>query len=180
MSALEKLYTALDAVSHHLGRVVSWVAVAMVLLQFVIVLMRYIFGQTSILMQESVVYLHSILFLLGASYTLLHEGHVRVDIFYRDATERTKALVDFLGAVVFLIPVCVLLWWWSWPYVEQSWAIQEGSKETSGIQAVYLLKSMILAFSALMGLQGISMALRSALILMGRNEPHAREDGVNI
>lgn len=180
MSALEKIYALIDAISHHLGRAVSWIAVAMVLLQFAIVLMRYIFGQTSILMQESVVYLHSMLFLMGASYTLLHEGHVRVDIFYRDARERTKALIDFLGAIFFLIPVCVLLWWWSWPYVEQSWAVQEGSKETSGIQVLYLLKSTILVFAGLMGLQGVSMALRTLLILTGHSERHAREDGAQV
>ena len=111
---------------------------------------------------------------------MLHEGHVRVDIFYRDASERAKALVDFLGAVLFLIPVCVLLWWWSWPYVEQSWAVHEGSKETSGIQVLYLLKSTILAFAGLMGLQGLSMALRTLLVLTGHHEPHAREDGAQV
>lgn len=180
MPALEKIYALLDAISHHLGRAVSWIAVAMVLLQFAIVLMRYIFGQTSILMQESVVYLHSMLFLMGASYTLLHEGHVRVDIFYRDASERTKALIDFFGAVLFLIPVCVLLWWWSWSYVEQSWAVQEGSKETSGIQVLYLLKSTILVFAGLMGLQGVSMALRTLLILTGHRVRRVREDGAQV
>lgn len=180
MSSLEKLYRLLDALNHRLGRVIAWVAVTMVVVQFAVVVMRYVFGFGSIWMQESVVYLHSLLFLFGAGYTLLHEGHVRVDIFYREASERRKALVDLLGAVLFLLPFCALMWWWSWPYVEQSWAIGEGSKETSGIQALYVLKSMILGFTALLGLQGLSMALRSLLVLTGRFEPHAREDGAQV
>lgn len=180
MSALEKLYRALDAFNHRLGRLVAWVAVAMVVIQFAVVVMRYVFGFGSIWMQESIVYLHSLLFLFGAGYTLLHEGHVRVDIFYRDASEKRKALVDFLGAAVFLLPFCALMWWWSWPYVEQSWAIGEGSKETSGIQAVYILKSMILGFTVLVGLQALSMALRNLLIITGHHEKPAREDGAQV
>ena len=180
MSALEKLYRMLDAFNHRIGRAIAWVAVVMVLVQFAVVVMRYVFGFGSIWMQESVVYLHSLLFLFGAGYTLLHEGHVRVDIFYREASEKRKALVDVLGALLFLLPFSVLMWWWSWPYVEQSWAIGEGSKETSGIQAVYILKAMILGFTALMAVQGVSMALRNLLILSGRHETPPRQDGAQV
>ena len=180
MSALEKLYRLLDSFNHRLGRAIAWIAVVMVVVQFAVVVLRYVFGFGSIWMQESVVYLHSLLFLFGAGYTLLHEGPVRVDIFYRDASEKRKALVDFLGAALFLLPFCALMWWWSWPYVEQSWAIGEGSKETSGIQALYVLKSMILVFTALVALQGVSMALRNLLILTGHHETPAREDGARV
>ena len=119
------------------------------------------------MMQEGVLYLHGTLFMLGAGYTLLHEGHVRVDIFYRDASPERKALVDMLGGLLILLPFCGLVWWSSWSYVEQSWVILEGSRETSGIHAVYILKSMILAFATLLGLQGLSMAARSYLVLKG-------------
>lgn len=180
MGALEKLYLVIDGFNHRLGRIVAWLALAMILVQFFIVVMRYIFGFGTIMLQESVSYLHSLLFLLGAGYTLLHEGHVRVDIYYRDASERAKAIVDLLGSMLFLVPVCVLLWWWSWPYVELSWSIHEGSKETSGIQAVFLLKTTILMFAALVGLQGVSMALRTLLLLTGHATQHAREDGAQV
>ncbi|MDP6427967.1 MAG: TRAP transporter small permease subunit [Rhodospirillales bacterium] len=143
----------------------------MVIIQFVVVVMRYVFGVGSIMMQESVIYLHAILFMIGAGYTLLYGGHVRVDIFYRDASARGKAILDLIGIAVFLLPVCILIWWFSWRYVGASWAVFEGSKETSGIQAVFLLKSTILAFAALMGLQGISLAIHSILVLIGAEPP---------
>jgi len=180
MGFLEKLYIGVDAVNNRIGRIISWTALVMVLVQFLIVVMRYIFSLGFIWMQESVFYLHSILFMLGAGYTLLHEGHVRVDIFYREHSERAKAIVDFIGSIVFLLPVCVLLWWWSWPYVAQSWSVLEGSRETSGIPIVYLLKSLILIFSGLIAIQGVSMMLRSLLTITGHKTKHAREDGAHV
>lgn len=180
MRFLEQLYLAIDRFNNRLGRIISWTAIILVLAQFLIVVMRYVFSLGFIWMQESVIYLHSILFLLGASYTLLHEGHVRVDIFYREHSQYGKAMVDAIGALVFLLPVCVLMWWWSWPYVEQSWAIQETSRETSGIPTLYVLKTLILAFAALMALQGVSMFLRALLTLTGHRTQHAREDGAHV
>jgi len=157
----------IDTINEYLGRAVAWLALLMVLVQFVVVMMRYVFGIGSIFMQESVVYLHAYLFMLGAGYTLLYGGHVRVDIFYRAANSRRKALVDLVGVGLLLLPVCLLILWVSWPYVVNSWAVLEGSKETSGIQAVFLLKSAIVAFSILMALQGLSMAIRSVFTLAG-------------
>lgn len=168
MSHLASLARIVDVVNERIGRAVAWAALAMVLVQFTVVVMRYVFGIGSILMQESVIYLHAILFMIGAGYTLLHDGHVRLDIFYRDASIRTKALVDLWGSIGLLIPVTVLIWWFSWPYVAGSWEVLEGSRETSGIHAVFLLKTVILVFAALMFVQGISLAARSVLTLTGR------------
>jgi TRAP-type mannitol/chloroaromatic compound transport system permease small subunit len=98
---------------------------------------------------------------------LLHGGHVRVDIFYREASPKRRAFVDLAGTILFLLPVCVIIAWASWSYVGQSWSNLEGSKETSGIPAVFILKSIILAFVVLVSLQGISLALRSCLTLLG-------------
>ena len=167
MRFLSSVARYIDAFNDNIGKAVAWLALLMVIVQFIVVVMRYVFGLGSLFMQESVVYLHAIVFMVGAGYTLLYGGHVRVDIFYREATPRGKAMVDLVGVVVFLIPVCVLIGWVSWPYVASSWAVFEGSREISGIQAVFLLKSVILVFVALMVLQGISMALKSLLILRG-------------
>ncbi|MEX2009248.1 MAG: TRAP transporter small permease subunit, partial [Dongiaceae bacterium] len=104
----------------------------------------------------------------------LHDGHVRVDIFYRVASARRRALVDLVGVFVFLLPVCGLIWYVSWPYVAASWAVLEGSRETSGIQAVYLFKAAILAFCLLVGVQGLSLAARAALVLAGAAAPDER------
>ncbi|MDD9992214.1 MAG: TRAP transporter small permease subunit [Rhodospirillales bacterium] len=172
LSALAALTRVVDAANEHVGRVAAWLALLMVLLQFVVVVMRYIFGWGFIAMQEGVIYLHATLFLVGAGYTLLHGGHVRVDIFYRDARPRRRALIDLLGVILFLMPVCVIIGWASWPYVGQSWSVFEKSAETSGIPAIYALKSMILAFVVLIAFQGLSLAFHAVLTLAGRQASH--------
>ena len=170
MGFLEKTVQVLDRLNDRIGRVVAWAAIIMVLVQFTVVVMRYIFGLGSIVMQESVIYLHAFLFMVGAGYTLLHEGHVRVDIFYREATLRTKAKVDLAGSLILLLPVCVLIAWSSYPYILTTWSVFEGSRETSGIHGVFLLKSVIWIFAGLLMLQGISIAARSYLFLAGKTE----------
>jgi TRAP-type mannitol/chloroaromatic compound transport system permease small subunit len=174
---LSSVAQRIDALNENIGKAVAWLALLMVIVQFIVVIMRYVFGIGSIFMQESIIYLHAIVFMLGAGYTLLHNGHVRVDIFYREASPQRKAVVDLLGVAIFLIPVCALIWWGSWSYVANSWRVFEGSRETSGIQAVFLLKTVILVFVVLVVLQGISLAIRSLLILAGVeqakvDEPH--------
>ena len=161
----------IDRINDLVGRTASWLTLFMVLVQFALVVMRYVFGVGNILVQESLIYAHGTLFMLAAGYTLLVDGHVRVDIFYRGASHRRKAMVDLCGVVFLLLPVCFLLWWFSFPYVSASWAVLEGSRETSGLPYVYLLKSVILAFIVLVALQGLSMALKSLLVLSG--EPPA-------
>jgi TRAP-type mannitol/chloroaromatic compound transport system permease small subunit len=164
---VERTADLIDYTNDRVGRTVAWLALFMVLVQFALVLMRYVFGIGSIMTQESVTYAHGALFMIGAGYTLLVGGHVRVDVFYREASPRRKAIVDLCGVVFLLIPVCLLIWRYSLPYVLSSWAVLEGSRETSGIQGVYLLKTCILIFVVLMILQGISLAFRSALVLAG-------------
>jgi TRAP-type mannitol/chloroaromatic compound transport system permease small subunit len=174
LSILETLSTVVDTINERIGRIVAWLALAMVLVQFVVVVMRYVFGIGSITMQELVVYCHAILFLAGSAYTLLHDGHVRLDIFYRDASERTKARVNLWGSAFLMIPVMALIWWTSWPFAATSWRVLEGSAETSGIQAVYVLKSMILVFAALMFIQALSLMARSILTLRGAGADPAK------
>ena len=171
MKMLGAVARTIDLVNEWIGRGAAWLALIMVLLQFTVVLMRYVFGLGSIFMQEGVIYLHAALFLVGAGYTLLHGGHVRVDIFYRDARPRRKALIDLLGTLLFLLPVCVVIGWASAPYVAQSWDTLEGSRETSGIPAVFALKSLILLFVFLIALQGVSLILNSILTLAGAEKP---------
>ena len=176
MTGLAKLAGAIDRLNGAIGRGVAWLALFMVLVQFALVIMRYVFGVGSIWVQESLIYAHGTLFMVAAGYTLLHDGHVRVDVFYREAVPRRKALIDLLGVFILLMPFCVLIWITSYPYVAASWAVFEGSRETSGIQAVFLLKTMILVFVVLVGLQGVSLAIRSWLVLAGAGPP-ARSEG---
>ncbi len=155
----------IDRINGAVGRAVAWCALALVAVQFVAVVQRYVFGVGWIWVEESIVYIHATVFMAGAAYTLLHDGHVRVDIFYAEATARQRAWVDLLGTVVFLWPVAGLIIAKAWPYVAASWSILEGSAETSGIPAVFFLKSLLLVFAGLMALQGLSMALAAWAVI---------------
>ena len=175
---LEALAVRIDRLTRSIGRVMAWCALFLVLVQAGIVLMRYAFGSGSVFAQEAVLYLHGGLILLGAAATLSRDGHVRLDLLYRDFTARRKALVDLTGALALLLPVAVALWVTAWPYVANAWAALEGSPEVSGIPARFLLKSAILGFAGLMALQGLALVIRSTLILGGIDpRPGSRECG---
>jgi TRAP-type mannitol/chloroaromatic compound transport system permease small subunit len=166
-STLLRLSTALARVAESVGNTAAWLALALVLVTFAVVVLRYLFQVGWIAMQESILYLHASLFLLGAAYTLKKDGHVRVDIFYRGFTARRKALVDLLGSLFLLLPVCSFLLWVSWDYVASAWALREGSPESGGLPFVYLLKTLIPLAALLLILQGVSQALTSLGTLSG-------------
>ena len=155
----------IDRLTAAIGRTVMWCALAMVVLQVVVVLMRYVLGAGSIWLSEAIVYAHATLFMGAAAWTLQQGGHVRVDIFYAEASPRSRAVVDLLGAMVLLLPFCCVLAWFALPYVGRSWAILERSREASGLPLVFLLKTLIPVFAVLLGLQGIAQAIRAALVL---------------
>ncbi|HKY86081.1 MAG TPA: TRAP transporter small permease subunit, partial [Pseudorhodoplanes sp.] len=129
----------IDRLTTLIGRAAAWLCLFIVIAQFTIVLMRYGFGTGSAKLTESIIYGHAALFMLAAAWTLRENGHVRVDIFYAAAPPHRKALVDFCGALLLLIPFALSLLILSLPYVERSWSILERSRETSGLPLVYLL-----------------------------------------
>jgi TRAP-type mannitol/chloroaromatic compound transport system permease small subunit len=155
----------IDRLNAAIGRAAAWACLFVVVVQFAVVVLRYVFGHGSIWLSESIVYGHAAMFMLAAAWTLKAGGHVRVDVFYADASPRTKALVDLCGSVLLLLPFMAVLAWFAWPYVARSWAILEASRETSGIPAVFLLKTLIPAFALLMALQGVSQAIKAANVL---------------
>jgi len=120
-------------------------------------------------MQESVLYLHATVFMLGAAYTLKHDQHVRVDLFYRRIGPRGRAWVDLAGTLLLLVPVCLFILDSSWDYVREAWAIREASPEAGGLPGVYLLKSLIPAMAVLLLIQGVAMALRAGLRLCSKD-----------
>lgn len=152
-----------------LGSAVSWLSLGMVLVTFLIVVLRYAFDLGWIWLQESVTYMHAALFLIGAAYTLKHDGHVRVDILYRRFSPRTRAWVDLGGSLLLLLPVCLFIFSVSWEYVTQSWTLHEGSREAGGLDGVYLLKSLMLMMAGLLVLQGLAQVIRRLLTLFGRD-----------
>ena len=170
MDALARLVRGIDRLNDLIGKGVAWLTLLMVLITFFVCVMRYGFNWGRVWIQESYVWLHGIVFMVAAGYTLLHNGHVRVDIFYRPASARHKAWVDLFGTLVLLLPVVIMVFVVSWPYVAESWAKLEGSREAGGLQGLFLLKSVILVFCVLTGLQAISLAARSILVLKGHPE----------
>jgi TRAP-type mannitol/chloroaromatic compound transport system permease small subunit len=165
---MEKLANTIDKLNAAIGRGAAWLALVIVVLQFALVVARYVFSLGSIWLSETVIYAHAALFLLAAAWTLQLGGHVRVDIFYADARPRTKAWIDLIGALALLFPVMLVLLWLSWPYAARSWAVLERSQEASGLPLVFVLKSFIPAFAVLMALQGVAQAVRAVLVLRGR------------
>ncbi len=153
----------LDAVSIKVGHAVSWLTLLMVLVTFVIVVMRYAFGAGLIWLQESLTWMHAAVFMLGAAYTLQQEQHVRVDIFYRKMSDKHRAWVDFLGVLVFIFPICAFFVYTSIDYVAASWSIREVSRNSGGLPYPFvpLLKSVLIIMPVAVGLQGISLLLRS-------------------
>ena len=170
MKALEGFVRAVDRVNEAIGRGVAWLTLAMVLITFVVVILRYVYAIGWVWLQESYVWLHGVVFMIGAGYTLLHNGHVRVDVIYRPAGHRYKALIDLVGALLLLMPVLLLIAFVSFDYVVDSWSRLEESREAGGLPGLFLLKSVILGFCLLLGLQGLSLAARSVLILAGHPE----------
>jgi TRAP-type mannitol/chloroaromatic compound transport system permease small subunit len=164
-STLKSLALRLDRIADLVGSAAAWLALALVLVTFAVVMLRYLFQLGWIAMQESILYLHASLFLLGAAYTLNKDGHVRVDILYRGFSARRKAVVDLLGALFLLLPVCGFLLWASWDYVATAWSIHEGSPEAGGLPYVYILKTLIPVAVILLIVQGISQALSSLSVI---------------
>ncbi len=161
------LLRGLDALTDRIGTAVAWLVIIMMLVQFAIVVMRYIFNIHSTVMQESVMYMHAAVFMLGAAWTLRRDGHVRVDIFCRRLTDRGRAWVDLFGTLFLLIPVVLFIAIGSFAYVRSSWAILERSPD-GGIPGVYLLKSLILVMMALLLIQGIAQVIRQVMIIRHR------------
>jgi TRAP-type mannitol/chloroaromatic compound transport system permease small subunit len=161
----QALANAIDRIIAAIGRAAMWCCLYVVLAEFAVVTMRYVLGLGSIRLQESVLYAHAGLFMLAAAWTLQVDGHARVDVFYAQARPRMRAVIDLVGALIFLAPFAAVLMMLSVPYAARSWAILESSRETSGLPFVYLLKTLIPMFALLIGLQGVAQAIRAALVL---------------
>ena len=170
MRALAGFVRFAEAVNNVVGRTVAYLTLATVLICATVVIIRYVFETGFIWLQELFIWTHATAFKLGAAFTLMVNRHVRVDIVYASRSQRTQALLDLLSTIVFLFPWIIVLWYYAWPYVTASWALGEESPQVGGMPGLYLLKSVILGFCALMLLQGLAICARSAIVLGGRPE----------
>lgn len=177
MSALALFVRAVDWLNELVGRVVAWLTLATVLICATVVVLRYGFNEGFVWMQELYVWTGGAIFMLGAGYTLLHGGHVRVDIFYTRASPKIRAMIDLVGTAVFLLPWLVLVAWVAWPYVRSAWLISESSAQNDGMPGLYIFKSAVVVFCVLLGLQGLAMIARSVLVIAGREGAKPAEPG---
>jgi TRAP-type mannitol/chloroaromatic compound transport system permease small subunit len=170
VSGLVAFVNLIDRLNERIGQGIAWLTLLMVLITFAVVILRYVYAIGWVWLQESYVWLHGVVFMVGAGYTLLHNGHVRVDIFYRPNSVRYKAIIDFFGSLILLLPLVLVIIFVSYDYVLDSWMRLEESREAGGLPALFLLKSVILVFCVLIGLQGLSLMARSFLVLIGHPE----------
>ena len=170
MYPIHLIYRSIDLLSEWTGRLLGGLSLLVMILICAVVLLRYGFEIGSIGLQESVTYFHASIFMLGAAYTFKHDGHVRVDIFYRNFSPRSKAWVNSLGGIIFLLPLCLFIFIVSWDFVLQSWQIRETSTEPGGIPLVFLLKTLIPLMALTLGLQALADIIRNALLLIEHND----------
>ncbi len=192
-----RLASAVDRFNERIGRFIYWLTLVMVAVGSYNAIMRYLSGFVQIdpetasgfdkvlifigevalrlnsnMFIELQWYLFSLVFLLGAAYTLKHNAHVRVDVLYTRLSARGKAWINLLGAVLFLLPFCVLMLWTSWPVVEDSWARLEGSPDPGGLPRYPLLTAIPVAFILLI-VQGGALLIRNIATLRGLSPEEA-------
>lgn len=177
------LADAIDRLNRTLGRVLAWLSVLLVLFTVSVVLLRYGFQRGNTALQELTLYAHGLLFLGAAAWALQRDSHVRVDVFYRRFSRQRQALIDLLGTLFLLLPMCLFLAWNCWDYVAVSWARRETSADTGGLPFVYIQKSFILLLVGTLLLQALAQIIKTLAVLSGLRSdflehPHDHQDEV--
>ncbi|GKY86363.1 TRAP transporter small permease subunit [Sinisalibacter aestuarii] len=170
MAFLGRLIRAINGLNTLVGKAFAWLALGIVLVCFWVVVERYLFTTTKLWMQDLYVWLNGAMFTAVAGFALMRDDHVRVDIFYRPASDRWKAAADLIGALVFLLPFVAIVISYGLPFVQRSWRFMESSANVGGMPGLYVLKSFIIVFAVLIGLQAVAMISRSVLILRGHGD----------
>lgn len=171
MDTLKRISELIDALNERVGRFVSWITALLVLVVFGDVVMRYLLNISFVFTQELEWHLFGFIFLVGAGYTLLNDGHVRVDIIYQRLGAKGQAWINLLGCMLFLFPGVILIFYTSLDFVASSFAVLEGSPDPGGIPLRFIIKSCIPAGMVLLFLQGVSLVIHSLRIIMGLDEP---------
>lgn len=167
MNVLKRLCHWIDTLNEWVGRGVAWATFLVVALVFVDVVMRYVLKTSFVWVQEMEWHLFAFIFLMGAGNTLLKEGHVRVDIFYQRMGPHGRAWVNLFGVIFLLIPGCYLIIATSAKFTYTSWTIMEGSPDPGGIPYRFFIKACIPVGFVLVLLQGLSLGMKSTLVLLG-------------
>ncbi|WP_458789679.1 TRAP transporter small permease subunit [Yoonia sp. MH D7] len=170
MRALALGVRAICGLNAFVGHLFSWLSLGIVIVCFTVVVQRYLFAVSYVWMQDLYIWLNGAMFTAVAGFALKRNDHVRVDIFYRPATPRTKAIVDLIGATFFLLPFCAVVYAYSMPFVVRAWSYSEASANVGGMPGLYILKTFIIVFAALLALQGLAIIMTSILVLAGRSD----------
>lgn len=176
MQLLKAICRWIDTLNIWMGKFAAWTTALVVAVVFVDVVMRYAFGISFVFTQELEWHLFAFIFLIGAGYTLLKDGHVRVDIFYQRLSTKGKAWINLLGVIFFLIPGCLMILLTSMKFVQSSFAVMEGSPDPGGIPYRWVLKSCILIGFILVLLQGLSLGIKSFFKIIGVAPPPTPTD----
>lgn len=167
MNYIKKIIQFLDLINRRIGQSAAWLILLLVASVFLSVLFRYVFSWSAIWLQDLNVYLHALLFIAVAGYTLQYNGHVRVDIFYQKISDKKKAMIEVLGTGFLLLPVLLLLMNDAMFFVLDSWLILEASQMSGGLPLMYIFKSFLLLLPLLLIIQGIAQILRAVLVFKG-------------
>ncbi|WP_272002970.1 TRAP transporter small permease subunit [Roseovarius sp. ZX-A-9] len=167
MRFLARIAASICTVNLVVGRTFAWLSLGIVAVCFTVVVQRYLFSVSYLWMQDLYIWLNGAMFTAVAGFALLRDDHVRVDIFYRPARLRTRALADLIGVIFFLLPFTWVVFAYSMPFVQRAWRYHEGSANVGGMPGLFILKSFVIAFAVLIALQGLAMAIRSILVLSG-------------
>ena len=158
-----KISQVIDLISEKIGIFTAYLILPMIIITFLVAFMRYVLDVGSIAIQEIIIYLHALVFSVGAAFTLKNDMHVRIDIFYSNYKRDFKKIINILGASLFLIPTCILIFITSWDYVISSILLLESSKEAGGLPILYILKSYILLLCITLFFQAISEIFKKSL-----------------
>jgi len=177
LGILKAIAGLIDGINSVVGHILAWAGLLLVLNVFIVVVLRYAFNTGEVWMTETYIWIHAFIFMLGAGYTLLHEGHVRIDLIYAGASARYKAVINILGTLFFAFPVLWLFYGRGADFFMRSLGVNESSPEVGGLPALYILKAAIPAMAILFALQFLSLALKSLMVLMGDKTALPREEG---
>lgn len=167
LNALRAFAAIVDRANEKLGQLLGFLVWMVAVVCAVVVVLRYGFHMSFTWMQELYVWIHAVVFLAAASYAMLLNAHVRVDIVYSKWSTKTRTIVEIIGALIFTLPWMLILAWLAWPFIVDSWSIWEGSPQPNGMPGVFLLRTMLLVFCALMTLQCLAIIARGILVLAG-------------
>jgi len=163
---MQQTIQLLESIVSRVGKLVSWLSLLLIVIIVIDVFLRYTFNITSSASFEIEWHLFGMLFLLSAGWAFQNDKHVRVDVFYQNFSEKTKAVVNLLGTIVLLLPLCYIGFVESTQFTIASYQIGETSPDPGGLPGRFIIKSMIPLGFFFLGLQGIAVVLRSIKTLM--------------